>query len=259
MTDPNYESKWWGYIYDEMMAELPDWVDNNRAFYQDNLEGVRGAVLECACGTGIFLLPFLQAGYDIYGFDISKSMLAALQKKARAMGIENIASRISVQDFETFHYEQRFEAIIIPTNAFRMLTTQEAQLRALRTIHAHLAPGGKLLLDLILAGLRDLVESPEVVEGTWYTWTHPETGLPIRQRILGRYDFDRQLVLDHCYIEYEGQAEDFPMTSRWIYKDEFQLLLRLAGFSRWHVSGTPQGGPLVLGLEGQHSYWVAEK
>lgn len=24
MTEPNYESKWWGYIYDQMMEHLPD-------------------------------------------------------------------------------------------------------------------------------------------------------------------------------------------------------------------------------------------
>jgi hypothetical protein len=52
--------------------------------------------------------------------------------------------------------------------------------------------------------MRTLVESPEVVEGTWYTWTQPETGRPIRQRIVGRYDFNHQLVLVRCFIEYAG-------------------------------------------------------
>jgi hypothetical protein len=76
---------------------------------------------------------------------------------------------------------------------------------------------------------------------------------------VGRYDFNRQLVLDHCYIEYEGQAEDFPMTSRWIFKDELQLLLRLAGFERWETFGTPEGTPLELGQDGTRSYWIAYK
>jgi SAM-dependent methyltransferase len=259
MADSNYEGKWWGLIYDQMMAELPDWVNDNLRFYQLHLKNASGPVLECACGTGIFLLPLLRAGYDMSGFDISQAMLSTLQKKAGALGIKDIAERISVQDFETFHYEQRFGAIIIPTNSFGMLTTQEAQIRTLRNIYNHLAPGGKLLLDLRLAGMRSLVVSPEVVEGTWYTWTHPETGLPIRQRIVGRSDFNHQLVLDHCYIEYEGQAEDFPMTGRWIFKEEFQLLLRLAGFSRWEAFGTPEGAPLEVGLDETFSYWMAEK
>lgn len=255
----NYEGQWWGYIYDQMMENLLDWVENNRRFYLANLKSVKGPVLECACGTGIFLLPLLQSGFDIFGFDISPSMLATLQKKAAAQGIEDISNRISIQNFETFHYEHHFEAILIPTNSFGMLATQDAQIRVLRNIHKHLAPGGKLLLDLRLAGIRDLAEMPETVEGNWYTWIHPETGLPIRQRLVGRSDFNRQLVLDRCFIEYEGQSENFPMTGRWIFKEEFQLLLRLAGFEHWQCFRTPEGDPLVVGREETFSYWIATK
>ncbi|HMN31555.1 MAG TPA: hypothetical protein PKE45_25625, partial [Caldilineaceae bacterium] len=174
-------------------------------------------------------------------------------------GVADIERRISVQRFESFSYEQPFEAILIPTNTFLMLTTQEAQISTLRRIYAHLAPGGKFLLDLRLAGMRDLVESLPEIQGRWYTWTHPVTGLPIRQRIIGRYDLNRQLTLDHCFIEYEGKAEDFPMTGRWIFKEEFQLLLRLAGFQRWECFGSPEGGPLEIGVEEVQSYWVAYK
>lgn len=258
MTAPNYESQWWGYIYDQMMTQnLQHVLDRHLRFYRSNLQG--GTVLECACGTGLFLLPLLADGHDMAGFDISKSMLAALRNKAAAQGHKDIERRISVQALESFAYEQRFEAIIIPTNTFVMLTTQEAQIAALRNIHAHLAPGGRLLLDLTLAGMRGLVEHPAEVQGRWHIWTHPETGRPIRQRVVGRLDFNNQLVLDRCFIEYEGQREEFPMTARWIFKDEFQLLLRLAGFERWQCFSTPEGEPLVPGLEETQSYWIAYK
>lgn len=255
----NYDNQWWGYIYDQMMVELPDWVDSNRRFYQSNLKDVKGPVLECACGTGIFLLPLLQAGYDMFGFDISRSMLNTLRKKAAAQGLPDVESRISVQDFENFHYDRRFEAILIPTNAFAHLTTQEAQVRTLINIFNHLAPGGRLLLDIRLAGMRNLVETPEVLEGNWYTWTHPETGLPIRQRIVGRIDYDRRLILDQCFIEYEGQTENFLMAGRWIFREEFQLLLKLAGFEKFEGFSTPERAPLVVGVDETYSYWIAEK
>lgn len=260
MPKPNYESKWWGYIYDQMMADgLQDWVDDNRRFYEANLRGVTGHVLECACGTGIFLLPLLAAGHDIYGFDISEAMLATLKRKAVQQGLPDVDSRISIQDFESFQYDGQFDAILIPTNSFSMLTTQEAQIQTLRNIHAHLATGGKLLMDIRHVGMRELVESQPMVEGNWYTWTHPDTGRPIRQRIVGRSDFNRQLILDHCFIEYDGESEDFSMTARWIFKDEFQLLLRLAGFARWEAFGSPDGRPLDIGLDTVHSYWIAHK
>lgn len=260
MTAPNYESQWWGYIYDQMMATgLREWLETNRRFYQANLAGVTGPVLECACGTGLFLLPLLASGHDIYGFDISQAMLASLRRKAAAQGVADIERRISVQEFETFHYDHQFDAIIIPSNTYSMLTTQEAQIRTLQNINAHLAPTGRLLLDFKLAGIGERASYPELIEGRWHTWTHPETGLPIRQRIVGRHDFNNQLVLDHCFIEYEGEKADFPMTARWIFKDEFQLLLRLGGFQRWEYFGTPEGNPLAVGLEETYSYWIAYK
>jgi SAM-dependent methyltransferase len=260
MSEPNYESKWWGYIYDQMMKQdLQDLLDAHLRFYRSNLRHITGPVLECGCGTGLFLLPLLAAGHDMHGFDISKSMLATLKTKAEAERFDDIERRISLQDFESFRYEQLFDAIIIPTNAFLMLTTQEAQIRALKNIYRHLAPEGKLLLDLRLAGMRGLVEGAIEVEGRWHTWIHPETGRPIRQRVDGHCDLNDQLILDRCFIEYEGESEEFPMTGRWIFKAEFQLLLRLAGFERWESFGTPERDPLEIGLEETQSYWVGYK
>jgi SAM-dependent methyltransferase len=260
MPEANYESKWWGYIYDQMMTQdLQYVVDNHLRFYRSSLRDVNGSVLECACGTGLFLLALLATGHDMYGFDISKSMLATLRAKAADMGIEDIDQRISVQTFESFSYAQQFEAIIIPTNTFLMLTTQEAQITALKNIYAHLSPTGKFLLDLRLAGMRELAESPFEIQGRWYTWTHPETGHPIRQRVDGRFDFNNQLTLDQCFIEYEEEQEEFPMTGRWIFKAEFQLLLRLAGFERWQCFSTPELDPLEIGTEEAQSYWIAYK
>lgn len=259
MVEPNYESKWWGYIYDQMMVNLQHVVDANLLFYRANLQNVTGSVLECACGTGLFLLPLLADGHDMIGFDISPSMLATLMLKAAKQGVSDIDRRLSVQEFESFHYDHQFAAILIPTNTFAMLTTQAAQLRTLRNIYAHLAPGGKFLLDFRLTGLRDVVEHPPEIQGRWHTWTHPETGLPIRQRIIGRLDLDRHLTLDRCFIEYEGTAVDFPMTARWLFRDEFQLLLQLAGFTDWEYFATPERDPLVVGLDEIQSYWIAYK
>jgi SAM-dependent methyltransferase len=259
MSEPNYESKWWGFIYDQMMAVQPELVDANRRFYQANLQGVTGPVLECACGTGLFLLPLLAIGHDMHGFDISRAMLATLRLKAAQQGFADIESRISVQDLESFRYDQRFEAILIPTNTFSMLATQEAQIQTLQNIHAHLAPGGRLLLDLRLAGTGGLGADSVAIQGRWHTWTHPETGRPIRQRVNGLLDFENQRVLDRCFIEYDDESVEFPMTSRWIFKEEFRLLLRLAGFARWEGFSTPERDPLTIGLEGSQSYWIAQK
>jgi hypothetical protein len=107
--------------------------------------------------------------------------------------------------------------------------------------------------------VRDIADGSKAVRGRWHTWTHPESGRPIRQRVDGRLDFNHQQVLDRCFIEYDDERTDFPMTSRWIFKEEFTLLLRLAGFTRWQCYSTPEGDPLELGPGDQYSYWVADK
>jgi SAM-dependent methyltransferase len=242
-----------------MTQNLPDLLDAHLRFYRANLRDRTGPVLECACGTGLIFLPLLAAGLDINGFDISEAMLKTLKRKADAQGFRDIDDRLSVQNFESFHYNKIFDAIIIPSNSFSMLTTQQAQIQTLKNIHAHLASKGSLFLDLKLVGMRELVEGDIATQGRWHTWQHPETGRPIRQRVDGQVDFNNQLTLDRCFIEYDNQQEEFPMTGRWIFKEEFQLLLRLAGFNAWESFRTPERDPLEVGADGTHSYWIAHK
>ncbi len=259
-SNQNYESQWWGHIYDQMMEQdLPDLLANHRHFYHENLAGIQGPVLECACGSGLFLLPLLNAGFNIFGFDISESMLSQLKPKAQQIGHIEIDQRLSIQSFETFHYDILFEAIIIPTNSFSMVTTQEAQIQTMKNIYQHLAPGGKLLFDLRLTGMRDLVEGTVAGEGSWHDWLHPETGKPIRQKVNGRIDVQNRLIIDECIIEYDGQTESFPMISRWLLKPEIELLLQLAGFKIWEVCSTPNKDPHEESFQETMSYWIATK
>jgi SAM-dependent methyltransferase len=259
MTE-NYESKYWGLIYDQMMeGHLSGWLENNRAYYRSHLAGVDGPVLDCACGTGLMLLPLLEQGLNAMGFDASDSMLSRLRKKAHQLGLADIDERISKQSLQTFSYSLQFDAVIIPTNSFVLLTTQEDQIACLRNVHSHLSPGGRLLLDIRVTSLPS-PSDPATVSGNWYTWKHPETGKPIRQKIdqIG-CDPVNQLTFDRCFFEHGTDSEEFPMTSRSVSPSEFQLLLRLAGFKRWDVWGGPDRESLTLDEGDAISYWRAYK
>ena len=64
--------------------------------------------------------------------------------------------------------------------------------------------------------------------------------------------------MNTCRITYDGEVIEFPMWGRWIWRTEFELLPRVAGFASWTVYGAPEGTPLTEdGLTGQASYWVA--
>ena len=57
------------------------------AFYLDQAALSGGPLLEPMCGSGRFLLPLMQAGYDITGVDASPEMLAACRRKALRLGL----------------------------------------------------------------------------------------------------------------------------------------------------------------------------
>jgi 2-polyprenyl-3-methyl-5-hydroxy-6-metoxy-1,4-benzoquinol methylase len=46
-------------------------------FYYSYAAQAKGPILEPMCGTGRFLIPLLEEGFDIYGFDASEHMLKA--------------------------------------------------------------------------------------------------------------------------------------------------------------------------------------
>ena len=257
----NYESKYWGLIYDQMMEQdLSGWLENNQAYYRSRLHDVSGPVLDCACGTGLIMLPLLANGFDVTGFDTSESMLSRLRRKGLEQGFSDIDARVSRQSLQAFRYSRQFEAATLPSNSFVMLTSRRDQIACLQNIQRHLVSGGMLLLDLRLEEIGTLEQGDSTFAGSWKTWTHPDTGRPIRQRVdqVGR-DPANRLTFDRCYIEYESDTEEFPMTMRSVSFDEFQLLLGLAGFTRWDVWGGPNEQPFVLSNDGTVSYWVAYK
>jgi hypothetical protein len=97
----------------------------------------------------------------------------------------------------------------------------------------------------------ELIGAPEntrVLEGEL---PHPKTGLPMRM-----YDtrgFDRVAQLQHSLNELELLAADgsiatiyrSQVSSRYVYKHEMELLLRVAGFARWEIYGDFDRRPLT--------------
>ena len=51
--------------------DKPDAPDDACAFYLQYANRIGGKVLESMCGSGRFLIPIMELGYDIEGFDAS--------------------------------------------------------------------------------------------------------------------------------------------------------------------------------------------
>jgi SAM-dependent methyltransferase len=233
-----------GEAYDLMVGGIPYGLD----FYVALAREVNGPVLDIACGTGRILMPCLQAGVDIEGLDLFEPMLKTLCTKAAALGLS--PPRLHQADMSNFSVPRRFALVMIPFNAFIHNMTQEAQIRCLQLCREHLLPGSSLVFDTFFPSL-EIVGAPEntrVLEGEL---PHPDTGLPMRM-----YDtrsFDRVAQVQHSLNEFELLDSEGSVTavyrsqvsSRYVYKHEMELLLRVAGFARWEIYGDFDRRPLT--------------
>lgn len=138
MDYPEFFAKFYDIIYDSMRSH----VDTD--FYLKRIQQTRGHVLEIGCGTGRFFSQAIKLGADIYGIDVSKSMVNVLLGKIRP----EHHRRISIQGAADFRFPFKFELIIVPFRVYSHLLTVEEQLSALNNAFDHLSDNGRLIFDL---------------------------------------------------------------------------------------------------------------
>ncbi|MCX6771481.1 MAG: class I SAM-dependent methyltransferase [Candidatus Micrarchaeota archaeon] len=233
-------------IYD---VSCPAEFMGDTSFYLREAKKARGKVLEVGCGTGRVYLPLLAAGIDAYGIDISRGMLRALEKKAGARGLK---SRVKLADMRNFSLRQKFALIIVPFRAFLHNLTIDDQLSSLKCLRSHLAPGGKLVLNFFYPS-HDVMVNDYGHEVVRY-----RKGGIVRKDFSAFSDETEQIV-SSCYWAMKNGRKfgSYSVKIAFIYKREFELLLRLAGFSRWQVFGGFKKQKLKSSK--QEMVWVIEK
>ena len=223
------------YDLDKPFGKLPD-----TAFYLARLEGVRGPVLEPACGSGRTLVPLLEAGFGACGFDYSPEMLAQCRAHCAARGH---APDLTLQRLEDFSYERRFAAIVVPVASFTLIDDVRPALAVLKRFHDHLDPGGRLVIDMQpLSGLARTGDDRR-------RWMAANGDLLTLEGVRAATDWIAQRV-DYT-IRYERwrdnrlvEAQLEPMAQRYWGVEEFRLALAACGFDAITVSADyVQGRP----------------
>lgn len=224
------------YDIDKPFFTLPD-----TRFHLERFEGFGRPILEPACGTGRTLVPFLEAGHDITGFDQSPEMLERCRARCAERGF---LPDLRQQRFEDFRYERKFGAILVPVGTFTLIDDAAAAQSVLRRFRDALEPGGIVVLDMqslsFLADTRDdrrrwTAENGDLltVEGVRTTtdW------LTQRREAMLRYERWRDNRLVETHME--------PMAQRYWGLEEFRLVLEASGFGQVSVVGDyARGGPL---------------
>ena len=123
-------------------------------------------------------MPFLRAGLDVDGCDVSADMIAACREKAAR---EGLSPNLYVQPMHELDLPRRYRTIYV-CGSFGWGATASGTARALERFGEYLEPEGTLLID---------IEVPYADASQWKYWTKgeraslPETEHPPRGRRAG--------------------------------------------------------------------------
>jgi SAM-dependent methyltransferase len=234
MDAPDYEYR--GLLaetWDLLRGDTSGWAD--RAFYRDVIRQHGEPALDVGCGTGRLLLDYLGQGIDIDGVDNSPEMLRLCRAKAQRLGLR---PTLYQQDMASLDLLRRYRTILVPSSSFQLLTEPAAAEAAMQRFHAHLEPGGALVMPFMLLWQGDAQQG--TVEGDWGApreRVRPENGALVRRWTRSTYDVAAQLehtedrfevVLDGQVVRTEHHRRS-PAT-RWYTHAQVEALYARAGF-----------------------------
>lgn len=237
--------------YRDLVAETYDiWFSGetfeDTEFFRRVMNELPGPALEVGCGTGRLLIPYLQDGLEVEGVDSSADMLAICRRKAEQLGLSPILHRQYMQELDL---SRQYQTIYVPFGSFMLVSERMGAIETLKRFHAHLAPGGQVLLTTYLfwgetrfIPKGDLPAQRQKVWTLRRTGTRPSDGATILLHQAGVMDYVEQV--QQGWYRYEvylnGRQVDTylqPMKLRWYSKYELYLMLEKAGFRDISVCG----------------------
>jgi SAM-dependent methyltransferase len=241
-------AQWWAEFNDDFRAfEIP--------YFQRWVERGNGPALDVACGTGRLLIPFLRAGLDVDGCDVSEDMVARCHEKAAR---EGLSPKLWAQPMHELDPPRSYKTVYV-CGAFGLGSTREQDAEALRRFHGCLEPGGTLLVDTEVPYASDAnswawwqkPKRPELPR----PWGKPEqpkrasdgSELALDARVVELDPLEQRLTMEiHAERRRDGELEaeeTRTLTSTMYLKNELELMLGQAGFADVEVQGDHNDKP----------------
>lgn len=231
-------AKWWA----EFNSTGPE-----IASFQPYVETGQPA-LDLACGTGRLLIPYLRAGLDVDGCDISPDMIALCRERAERDGL---SPNLYVQAMHQLDVPRKYRTIYA-CGSFGLGGNRDRDEEALRRVYEHLEPGGALVLDNGVSYEDDW---------GWPYWTKtrrrelpepwPEPGerqtgsdgtqYELRSRITDVDPLLQRLTMEICGFMWRNghlvEQDEHVLKMTLYFTNELRLMLDRAGFSDIELRG----------------------
>jgi ubiquinone/menaquinone biosynthesis C-methylase UbiE len=206
----------------------PGPVENVWPYYLGHAERAKGPILEPMCGSGRYLVPLLEHGFDVDGVDASPDMLRACREKCASKGLN---TWLSQQFLHEMKVRRQYALVFIPAASFGLITADEEIEASLQNIYAAMLPGAKLVLE---------VETPVNKAQEYGRWSGNYYEMPDGAKIVHSvfdqsYEDEKHIL--HSLGKYELVKNGLLLETEWesfVLRfwdlDEFSTVLAQAGF-----------------------------
>jgi len=226
-------------FYDLIYHQQRDGVDNE--YFQNEIRQTKGKILELGVGTGRLFINALNQGADIYGIDISQSMIDVLSKKLKG----EQRKRINLQNIIDFSFDFKFDLIIAPFRVIMHLLEKEKQIKAINNVFEHLNKNGRFIFDVFVPDLSQLINGIDNYtdfEGEY------DKGRRIKRTVSTKPDLINQIIIIKFNLEWdednEQKHDEWMIQLRFFFRYELEHLIERSNFNRYKILGDYLGNEL---------------
>jgi SAM-dependent methyltransferase len=179
-----------------------------------------GPALEFAVGTGRVALPLSDRGIRVAGIELSPHMAAQLRAKP---GADAVA--VTIGDMTATRVAGAFTLVYVVWNTIMNVTTQDEQLAVFNNAAAHLAPGGRFVVEVEVPQAH---RRPPDDPGRVFAMDDEHVGIDTYDDPIG------QILSSHHWTSVDGRLVRHSAPYRYVWPAELTLMGRLAGLRLAH-------------------------
>jgi SAM-dependent methyltransferase len=196
-----------------------------------------GPVLELAIGTGRVALPLARRGLEVHGIELSPHMVEHLRRKPGGEGLP-----VTIGDMTSATAGAGFSLVYLVWNSIMNVTTQQEQTEVFRNAAAHLRPGGRFVVEVIVPQLRRV---PAGEHARVFVNEPDHVGVETFDDLVG------QIAWSHHWMAVDGRLVHHAAPYRYVWPSELDLMAQLAGLEVVHRWADWRRGAFTSASENQ--------